>query len=201
MKGSVKLFGCVVAAACASSCGGVDVVVGEGEAFGIGAANYGAVAIEKMWVGGVDEKKHQYDGHSFTRPYIGAKPVFSNTSTFQDNKQRIPEKVAVRWQDYPGNGKPSYTGKLNGPFVVEIRSKIPSKVLSYAAKRHHSIQIGLGINDGPITMNWALHRLPQSPGEPGYLCVGGDFFVASGQTTFDGFMGKPVGVWPNCRLP
>jgi hypothetical protein len=201
----IKLAAGLSAIASAISCGGAGAMFEEGEAFGISAANYGNAPIENKWVGGVDGNIHQYDGHAFTRPFRGAKPVFANTSTLQDNKQRIPDKVGVRWQDYPGDGKPSYTGKLNGPYVVEIRPKIPKEVLRYATKRFYSIQIGLGINDGPITMNWALHRLPQSPGEQGYLCVGGDFFVASGQPTFDGLSfavgAKPVGVWPNCKLP
>lgn len=201
----VKLLMGLVAAASAVSCGGAGAMFDGGEAFGIGAANYGSVPVENGRVDGVGADKRSYDSQSLKRPYLGQRPSFAAASIFQDNKQRIPDRVSVSWLDMPEQGNPSYSGKINGPFIVEIRSRIPAEVLQYAKRRLFSIDIGLAINNGPVLVDWALYRTPENPSNPSYLCVGGDHFLRTGETTFSPLSApagaKPVGVWPNCKLP
>jgi hypothetical protein len=205
MSAILKLLMGVTAIASAISCGGAGAMFDGGEAFGIGAANYGSVPVENGRVDGVDADKRSYDSQSLKRPYLGQRPSFAAASIFQDNKQRIPDRVSVSWLDMPEQGNSSYSGKINGPFIVEIRSRIPAEILQYAQKRFFSVRISLIINSGPISMNWALYRVQENASSPSYLCVGGDHFLRTGEASFTPMSAsvgaKPVDVWPNCKLP
>jgi hypothetical protein len=205
MSGLIKLLMALTAVASAVSCGGAGAMFDGGEAFGIGAANYGTSSVENGRVDGVGADRRSYDNQSLKRPYLGQRPSFSAASILQDNKQRIPDSVSVSWLDLPEQGNPSFSGKINGPFVVDIRSKIPGEILQYAQRRFFSIRISLTINSGPISMNWALHRVQENASSPSYLCVGGDHFLRTGETSFNPMSAsagaKPVSVWPNCKLP
>lgn len=188
----------------AAACGGASMF-GSGEAFGLGFVNFGKTTIEQVRIDGVGNDKNQYDGHSLVRPFLGKPPAFANVSTLQDTNKKIPDQVSITWQEFLGENVPANKGKLFGPFVVDVRSRIPKKVLQLATKRKYGIGIGLAINNGPITTNWGLFYSGERGVESNYLCVGGDYFTASGQTTFRPFglleEAKSIGVWPNCKLP
>ncbi len=141
----------VFAAGCVTAS---DVYGGEG--FGIGAINFGNSEVEQIKVSGVGDDRRQYHAQAGQRPFRGARPAFPRSSVSQDNEQRIPEKVSVVWRDLPPQGQPSYTGAQHGPFVIDIRPRIPVEVLSKARTNGFFIEVGLEINDGPIIMNWQL---------------------------------------------
>lgn len=149
-----------------------------GEGFGIGAANFGQFEIEEVTVSAADDPGNTYHAQAGKHPFRGARPAFPRASTFQDNQQRIPDAVSVVWRDLPAPGQPSYTGKQHGPFVVSIRSRIPSEVLRKARTDGFTIEIGLEINDGPILMNWQLvdYEIDKPRGQIKVIRQGGDSF-------------------------
>jgi hypothetical protein len=150
-----------------------------GEGFGIGAANLGQHEIEEVTVSAASDPGNVYHAQAGQRPFLGARPSFPSASTFPDNQQRIPEKVSVMWRDLPAQGQASYTGTQRGPFVVTIRSRIPSEVLRKARSRGFFIEIGLEINDGPIVMNWQLiesQSITRTGNDIATIRQGGDSF-------------------------
>ena len=127
-----------------------------GEGFGIGAINFGSTELEEIKVSGVGNDRDVYRAQAGQRPFKGAKPSFPSADTSPDNNQRIPNAVSVSWKEMPAQGQPSYTGTQRGPFLVAIRPRIPSDVLSKARAEGFAVTIGLEINNGPIVLNWQL---------------------------------------------
>ena len=150
-----------------------------GEGFGIGAINFGKTELEEIRVSGVGDDRDTYHAQAGQRPFKGARPSFPSADTFQDNEQRIPENVSVRWREMPAQGQPSYTGTQRGPFLVAIRSRIPSDVLRKARSRGFFLEIGVEINDGTIVMNWQLvesKSITQTGNGIAVIRQGGDSF-------------------------
>jgi hypothetical protein len=200
----IRLFIGTAVLSGAAACGGTSMF-GKGEAFGISFVNFGETNLTKVRIDGVGNDNFLYDAHDRVPPFRGKPPTFANISTFQDNNRKIPEKVSVTWMG-PAKENPSEDQSIaHGPFLVDVRGRIPEAVLKLSKKRRFGIGIDLVINNGPITINWGLRASGDRGVESRYLCVGGDYFTATGETTFRPFglpeEAKSIGVWPNCRLP
>ncbi len=173
----LKLFVFACAAIFVGGCMTTNDVYG-GEGFGIAAGNFGKTEIEQVRISGVGDDKRQFDASAGLRPFLGDRLSFARASTLQDNRQRIPEKVSVIWREMPPAGQPSYTGPQRGPFVIDIRSRIPPEVLRKVRSRGFAIEIGVDINDGPINMNWQLvdYQTEKPNGQKTVVRQGGDSF-------------------------
>jgi hypothetical protein len=131
-----------------------------GEGFSIGVTNVSDQEIESIYY----EDSRLYSlkyantaaGGGGQRPWKGKRPAMGGYPTMQDNGKKVPEQLTVSWRDAPERGQPSYTGKLNGPYTVDIRSRIPAEVLSQAKKEGFMVEISLEIANGPILVNWQL---------------------------------------------
>ena len=149
-----------------------------GEGYGIGAINFGKTELEEIRVSGVGDDRDTYHAQAGQRPFKGARPSFPNPDTAPDNNQRIPNAVSVSWKEMPAQGQPSYTGTQRGPFLVDIRSRIPPEVLRQARTSGFFVEIGIEINDGPIVMNWRLvdYEMDKPKGQKKAVRQGGDSF-------------------------
>jgi hypothetical protein len=90
-----------------------------------------------------------------------------------DTGLRVPEKVVVSWRELPPPGAEPYTGELQGPYIVEVRSRIPADVLRMASRDGYVLNLIFAFGESPVLFNWRLSRLAAGKGYENVAC-GGD---------------------------
>lgn len=139
---------------------------------------------------------------------------------FRDTGHEVPDAILVSWRSSPLPNANDYADEFVGPYLVEVRSRVPQRVLALARDPHHRYRIGFSITVGvnPVRVNWILEYRHPKPiyaedlrpfkriaPHTELLCVGGDSFDPLNLEAFEwgsrpGRAGITVPVWPHCRL-
>lgn len=90
---------------------------------------------------------------------------------------KIPEKVAVSWRDLPPPGGKAYSGLLHGPFILDVRSRIPAEVLRQVRSDPFVAVLSFGAGKGERALfNWALVDYNPDTFEKKIVQQGGESF-------------------------
>ena len=91
-----------------------------------------------------------------------------------DSGDPVPEQVEIRWRKLPKQGQAIYRGDIEGPYAIQVRSRIPVDVLKKSREDGYDLSLMFLVGRSPVTFCWRLGDYKSSVPNNIGLQTGGD---------------------------